>query len=90
MDCVLDARTRRRTWWKVGTIPARQHLTSKLNEIEYCYERQSNFPDGIFNAEVKHAPEGTGIVKALLVPRFPVLALGSRVYCSTGWMPMLL
>jgi hypothetical protein len=36
--CISDAGARRLTLLKVDPISATQHLTSKPEEIEYCYE----------------------------------------------------
>jgi hypothetical protein len=79
-DCAPDAGTLRTSLLKVTS--ARQHLTSKLKEIEYCYEHRSSLLHGIFKAERerKHAPKDTDNVKALLVscPRNNIYLLPSR------------
>ena len=54
--CVPDAGTRRMTLLKVATTSADHHLTSKLKEIEYCYEHQSSFFMGYLTQSAKPNP----------------------------------
>jgi hypothetical protein len=68
-ECISDAGARRLTFWKVDPTSAFLQLTSKPEEIEYCYKVSLDLFTAVLTAkpEVNYPQKGIAVVSASLV-----------------------